>query len=493
MVKPETIVPGVANYYASTVYDGHDFASVLVKTREGRPIKLEPNKTSTNARVQASVLSLYDSSRLKNPYKNGLDSDWETVDNEIKSKLEAISKEEGKIVLLSSSIISPTTEQIINSFSKKYSNFQHIQMDSISSHGALEANLETFGVRALPSYYFDKADVIVSFGADFIGNWGSPNNERDYFAARNPNNGSMSKHYQIETTLTLTGSNADERIQIKPFRETGLLSSLYSALNGSKPDYRIVDIVSSLKKAKSSIVVCNSNKKEVQLLVNSINEKLGNYNNTIDMNNPSYLRKGNDNEVKQLLSEMNEGKVQALITYNTNPSYTLSNAKDFNKGLEKVNLKISTALSMDETSSNMDYVCPDSHNLESWGDANPTNGEYTLMQPTINPLFNTRQFQDTMLKWMSSTQKYYDLLKNSYSDWDSKLHDGYFTTQKIKYLLKSNFSPSFVIPPPSDKIEFEISEKISMGDGSQSNNPWLQELPDPLSRACWDNYLTISA
>ena len=494
VVKPETIVPGVANYYASTVYDGHDFASVLVKTREGRPIKLEPNKTSTNARVQASVLSLYDSSRLKNPYKNGLDSDWETVDNEIKSKLEAISKEEGKIVLLSSSIISPTTEQIINSFSKKYSNFQHIQMDSISSHGALEANLETFGVRALPSYYFDKADVIVSFGADFIGNWGSPNNERDYFAARNPNNGSMSKHYQIETTLTLTGSNADERIQIKPSEQAGLLSSLYSALNGSKPDYRIVDIVSSLKKAKSSIVVCNSNKKEVQLLVNSINEKLGNYNNTIDMNNPSYLRKGNDNEVKQLLSEMNEGKVQALITYNTNPSYTLSNAKDFNKGLEKVNLKISTALSMDETSSNMDYVCPDSHNLESWGDANPTNGEYTLMQPTINPLFNTRQFQDTMLKWMSSTQKYYDLLKNSYSDWDSKLHDGYFTTQKIKYLLKSNFSaPSFVIPPPSDKIEFEISEKISMGDGSQSNNPWLQELPDPLSRACWDNYLTISA
>ena len=189
----------------------------------------------------------------------------------------------------------------------------------------------------------------------------------------------MSKHYQIETTLTLTGSNSDERIQIKPFRAR-VYCQVYIVLNGSKPDYRIVDIVSSLKKAKSSIVVCNSNKKEVQLLVNSINEKLGNYNNTIDMNNPSYLRKGNDNEVKQLLSEMNEGKVQSLITYNTNPSYTLSNAKDFNKGLEKVNLKISTALSMDETSSNMDYVCPDSHNLESWGDANPTNGEYTLMQ-----------------------------------------------------------------------------------------------------------------
>ena len=120
----------------STVYDGHDFASVLVKTREGRPIKLEAQiRHLQTQEFKFSVLSLYDSSRLKNPYKNGLDSDWETVDNEIKSKLEAISKEEGKIVLLSSSIISPTTEQIINSFSKKYSNFQHIQMDSISSHG----------------------------------------------------------------------------------------------------------------------------------------------------------------------------------------------------------------------------------------------------------------------------------------------------------------------------------------------------------------------
>ena len=494
VVKPEEIVPGVANYYASTVYDGHDFASVLVKTREGRPIKLLSNGTCTNARVQASVLSLYDSSRLKNPYKNGLESDWKTVDSEIKSKLEEISKQNGKIVLLSSTVISPSTEKIINSFSKKYNNFRHIQMDSISSHGALEANLETFGVRALPNYHFDKADVIVSFGADFVGNWGSPNNEKDYSKSRNPKHGYMSKHYQIESTLTLTGSNADERIQIKPSEQAGLLSNLYNALNGSKPDNRISKIVSSLKKAKSSIVVCNSNKKEVQLLVNSINEKLGNYNNTIDMNNPSFLRKGNDNEVKQLLSEMNEGKVQALITYNTNPSYTLSNAKDFNKGLEKVNLKISTALSMDETSSNMDYVCPDSHNLESWGDANPSNGEYTLMQPTINPLFNTRQFQDSMLKWMGSTEKYYDLLKSSYTNWDSKLHDGYFTTQKIKYLLKSNFSsPSFNIPPISEKIEFETSEKISMGDGFQSNNPWLQELPDPLSRACWDNYLTISA
>ena len=494
VVKPEETVPGIANYYASTIYDGHDFASVLVKTREGRPIKLESNKTCTNARVQASVLSLYDSARLRNPMKDGKDSDWKTVDTDITSKLNEIKNNGGNIALLTSTIISPTTEKLISDFSEKYGNVKHIQMDALSSHGMLEANLETFGVRALPNYNFDKADVIVSFGADFIGNWGHPNNESDYSKGRNPKNGKMSKHFQVESTLTLTGSNADERIQIKPSEQAGLLSNLYNALNGSSTlDKRIAKIVDSLIEAKTSIVVCNSNDKEVQLLVNAINNKLGNYGSTIDMQKPSYLRKGNDKDVSNLVDDINSGKIDALITYNVNPSYNLVNADEFNKGLGKVDLKISTSLYMDETAINMDYVCPDNHNLESWGDANPSNGEYTLMQPTINPLFNGRQFQDSLLSWIGSSEEYYNLLKNSYSSWEEKLHDGYFEGEQVNHSLTSNFSaPSFSIPS-SKGIEFEISEKISMGDGSNSNNPWLQELPDPLSRACWDNYLTMSA
>ena len=494
VVKPEETVPGIANYYASTIYDGHDFASVLVKTREGRPIKLESNKTCTNARVQASVLSLYDSARLRNPMKDGKDSDWKTVDTDITSKLNEIKNNGGNIALLTSTIISPTTEKLISDFSEKYGNVKHIQMDALSSHGMLEANLETFGVRALPNYNFDKADVIVSFGADFIGNWGHPNNESDYSKGRNPKNGKMSKHFQVESTLTLTGSNADERIQIKPSEQAGLLSNLYNALNGSSTlDKRIAKIVDSLIEAKTSIVVCNSNDKEVQLLVNAINNKLGNYGSTIDMQKTSYLRKGNDKDVSNLVDDINSGKIDALITYNVNPSYNLVNADEFNKGLGKVDLKISTSLYMDETAINMDYVCPDNHNLESWGDANPSNGEYTLMQPTINPLFNGRQFQDSLLSWIGSSEEYYNLLKNSYSSWEEKLHDGYFEGEQVNHSLTSNFSaPSFSIPS-SKGIEFEISEKISMGDGSNSNNPWLQELPDPLSRACWDNYLTMSA
>ncbi|MBC8266580.1 MAG: TAT-variant-translocated molybdopterin oxidoreductase [Flavobacteriales bacterium] len=496
VVKPEEITPGIANYYASTIYDGHDFASVLVKTREGRPIKIDPNKTAVNARIQSSVLSLYDSSRLRNPMKDGVDSDWETVDADITSKLNEIAANGGNIAILSSTIISPTTEKLIADFSAKYGNVKHIQMDAVSYSGMLDANEASFGVRALPTYNFDKAEVIVSFGADFLGNWLNTDYATQYAAARNPKNGKMAKHYQVESTLSLTGSNADDRIQIKPSEQAGLLSNLYNALNGSTADSRIAKLANDLLNNKGkSLVVCNSNEPQVQTLVNAINNILGNYENTLTLSSPSYLKKGNDTDVATLISDMNAGNIDALITYNVNPSYTLANADEFNTGLAKVGLKVSTSLYMDETATKMDYVCPDNHNLESWGDANPSHGTYTLMQPTINPLFNGRQFQDSLLSWSGSDTKYYDYLKNYHSDnWEQKLHDGYSSEVKSAIILKkiNAVTPSFKLVK-SDAIEFEISEKISMGDGSGANNPWLQELPDPLSRACWDNYLTMSA
>ena len=228
VVKPEEITPGIANYYASTIYDGHDFASVLVKTREGRPIKIESNKTSANARVQSSVLSLYDSGRLKNPIKDGIELDWKTVDADIIQRLSQIKDNGGKIVFLTSTIISPSINDLIQlEFTESYgNNVQHIQMDAISYSGILDANSVFFGIRKMPTYYFNKAEVIVSFGADFLGNWGHPDYSKDYVEARNPLNKKMSKHYQLESTLTLTGSNADERIQIKPSEQKSLLINM---------------------------------------------------------------------------------------------------------------------------------------------------------------------------------------------------------------------------------------------------------------------------
>ena len=275
VVKPEDITPGVANYYASTMYDGHDFASVLVKTREGRPIKIEANKTAINARIQASVLSLYDSGRLKNPMKSSSDTDWDTVDSEITTELEKISANGGNIAILTSTVLSPSTKSLIADFSKKYGNVKHVQMDAVSYSGMLDANKATFGLRALPTYSFDKANVIVSFGADFLGNWLNADYAAQYAAGRDPKSGKMAKHYQVESALTLTGSNADDRIQIKPSEQAGLLSNLYNALKGSSADSRIEKLASDLtENAGKSIVVCNSNDTKVQTLVNKINQIL---------------------------------------------------------------------------------------------------------------------------------------------------------------------------------------------------------------------------
>ena len=282
-------------------------------------------------------------------------------------------------------------------------------MDAVSYSGMLDANEASFGVRVLPTYNFDKAEVIVSFGADFLGNWLNADYAKQYVTARNPKNGKMAKHYQVESTLSLTGSNADNRIQIKPSEQKGLLSNLFSALNGGTADSRIAKITNDLKNnTGKSIVVCNSNDAEVQILVNAINNKLGNYENTISLSNPSYLKQGNDVDVASLIKEMNAGKIDALITYSVNPSYTLQNAEAYNSGLAKVGLTIATSLYNDESAQKMMYACPDNHYLESWGDANPSNGIYTLMQPTIAPLFKGRQFQESIMTWMGKSD-YHDV------------------------------------------------------------------------------------
>ena len=378
LVKPDEIIPGVANYYASTYYDGRDYASILVKTREGRPIKIENNGTCSNSRVQASVLSLYDSARLKTPLKNQQESDWNIIDSEIKEKLSNL---DGKtIALLTSSILSPSTKKIIKEFSAKYDNVRHVMIDSTPYDGILDANEDSFGNRFAPDYSFDKANVIVSFGADFLANWMANDYATDYVNGRNPKNGKMSKHYQIETNMSLTGANADKRIQIKPSEQGYLISSLLDGISGKSFDKRLTKIVSALKSNKEkSIVVSNSNEKNIQLIVNAINNKLGNYGNTIHIDKPSYLKQGNSGNMDNLIKDMSSGKVGALITYQVNPSYNLHNSNEFNSALSNVDLKISTSLYNDETAYQMDYVCPDNHNLESWGDANPKYGTYSLM------------------------------------------------------------------------------------------------------------------
>ncbi|HRG37091.1 MAG TPA: TAT-variant-translocated molybdopterin oxidoreductase [Bacteroidia bacterium] len=558
LVKPEEITLGVANWYASTYYDGRDYSPILVKTREGRPIKVKGNNIYTtagpNARVYASVLSLYDSARLSGPTANGKATSWIDVDKEIGNKLAAITAKGGAIRILSSTIISPSTKAVINEFTAKYPTTKHVTYDAISFAGIAKANAKSFGKEVIPSYSFDKAQVIVSIGADFLANW-----IEDYSVgyAKNRkvsrNKAEMSKHYQFESNLSLTGANADERVPVKVSEQGKVAVNLYNAVaklvGGStipgsslESDPIIAKAAKDLADHKgSSLVVSGSNDTDVQVIVNAINSLLDNYGKTIDINAPSYINQSNDQAFADLVAEMASGKVDALITYNTNPVYTAPAALKFADAYSKVGLRISFADRADETASLAQYICPDHHYLESWNDFNPKKSVYSLAQPTISPLFSqagsgTRQAQETLLKWAGNTSDYHAYIQKVWntsifpiqslesdftSFWNKSLHDGIIEVDKgkeavatttpsekssvaavaatpakdeVKQTASANLSESAqkINAVKSEILELALYEKVGLGNGNQANNPWLQELPDPITRITWDNYITMS-
>ena len=546
VVKPEEITPGVANWYASTFYDGNDYASVIVKTREGRPIKIEGNdlsgftKGGTNARVQASVLSLYDSSRLTGAVANGNAAEWEKVDKEISDKLGVVAAKGGAIRILSSTIISPSTKSVIAEFSAKYPTTKVVTYDAVSYSAIAKANAQTFGKEVIPSYNFDKAQVIVSIGADFLANWVSPiESSKQYAQTRkvSKENSNMSKHIQFESILSLTGANADERTPVKVSEQGKVAVNLYNAVaklvgGATVPSAALAADAAINKAAKllveskgKALVVAGSNDVNVQLIVNATNQLLGSYGNTIDINTPLYINQGNDAAFAELVAEMAAGKVDALITYNTNPAYTAPASLKFAEAYKKVGLKISLADRPDETASLANYIAPDSHFLESWNDFNPKKGYYSLAQPTISPLFKTRQAQDSLLKWSGSASDYLAVIQKTWSEqiyalssktvgaaefWTKSLHDGVFETTSAvaevaapKKEEKEVAAPAAASTSLSDAAQklnavkggdFELAlyQKVGIGNGNQANNPWLQELPDPISKITWDNYVTMS-
>jgi Fe-S-cluster-containing dehydrogenase component/anaerobic selenocysteine-containing dehydrogenase len=533
-IAPVEFTPGMPEYYASSYINGNDYCSIIVKTRDGRPIKIEGNPDSgitmggTSARVQASVLDLYDSGRFHGPMKEGISSDWDSIDAEIISKLEKIVDEKGNIVLLTPTIFSPSTEAVISGFLQKFKGSEWVQYDAISYSAMLEANKISFGKQVIPDFRFDKADLIVSFGADFLGTWLSPvEYTKQFSSGRNPE-GEMKKLIQLESNLSITGSNADKRIQIKPSHEPLILLNIYKEIvrvlenrniNAPASPVDVGEISNNLISFKGkSLVISGSNLKETQLLVNEINSLLGNIGHTVLFD--SYLRThaALDNNMEQIIGKMQKGMVNALLAWNVNPVYTWYNRNAFMDGLKKVGLTISLTGAPDETNSLFQFICPDNHYLESWNDAEAKKECFSLMQPTINHIFDTRQMTDTLLKWSGSTVSYYDFIKTywvnnlmkrqtEFTDpvmfFDRKVQKGIFelASHKGSSVEKSLKSKSFAFNPASygtggssgkNSIEIILYETVALGDGKQANNPWLQELPDPVTKICWDNYASVS-
>ncbi len=556
--KPEDMIPGIADYFASTYVNGGDAISVIVKQRDGRPIKIEGNNISvlteggTSARAQASVLDLYDPTRLRHPLQRSGNTykevpTFQAMDKMISQDMTGIA---GKpVVLLTCTINSPSTLQIIQEFLAKYPGSRHVQYDAYSQSGMLLANEATHGKRAIPSYKFGNAEYIVSLGADFLGTW---LNTVEYTKAYSKNrtiNGStnpkLNRHVHFESLLSLTGSNADDRYTHKP-SETGAIAQALLAgvggngsnsINDTKLKAAIAKTAAELNANKGkALVVCGSNDSNIQMVVNAINEAIGAYGTTINWGATTNTRKGVDADIVNLANDMANGAIGAVLIYDCNPVYSYIDGAKFAAGLAKVPVSVSFNRLLDETAEHCKYIIPSPHWLESWGDAEPISGHISLIQPLIYPLFKTRPFQTSLLKWSAAVPMVsvmpvrdsgktiatqggeslpiaqdadpYDAYFKNYwmgklgsaDTWNKALQEGIIqpaagteTPSAASYTPSpSTAAATKITPARTGNIEFVLYQKVSMGNGNMANNPWIQELPDPITKVTWDNYAAMS-
>ena len=562
----EEITFGVPNFYTSSSFDGVEALGLLVKTREGRPIKIEGNpehplnQGSTSARAQASVLSLYDPDRLKGPRKNLLNKEktnrdtisinWDKADEEV---VAALQKSPGQNVLLTGAVVSPSYRSLIAEFSQGFK-AQHVAWEPLLNEDLREGQKASYGEDSSPYYKFEKAKVIVSVDADFLGTWLAPTSfNRDFSAGRKSPEG-MSKLIVFESGYSLTGANADFRVMIKPSKQVAVVMSLAHTLIVKKSltkyagnasvkaalepfansaaglgvsDEVLGRLADDLWKHKGkSLVVAGglqtqtTQGKALHIAVNFLNSALENDGETV-LPQASFTAKSSNKAIVDLVESMKAGKVQVLLIHGVNPIYSLPHDSGFAEALKSVPMVVYAGDRIDETGRMANLVLPDNNAFENWGDSDAVEGVYSLQQPTIRPLYDTRCFQQSLMNWAKAgkvaghksagTETYYDYVRTIWKDevqskvggsgpfesfWEACLQKGVMQNGRLQ---KSSSARNFklealkeVTKSDQDGMELVLYPTIALGDGTYANISWLQELPDPVTKICWDNYAMVS-
>ena len=536
LTKNETTVPGVAKWYA-TALDPRLGEALVVKTREGRPIKIEGNELSsctkggTSVYSQASILSLYDSSRFKEPQIEGKNSSWQEIDRALEGALSEAEQSGKEIHFYTAPVSSPSLLAIIEKLKKKYSKFEHIVFDMSGLSSLLKANQEVYGCNFLPSYSLENADLVLSFGADFLGTWLAPVQFTKEYSVRKDLavSNSIIRHIQIEEKLSLTGSNADMRFTRSLNEQNALLLGVLSGLQrklqkqllpiGQRlPEFDVAladKLVNELINFQGrSLVLCGHSNPNGQIIVMAINEILGNYGKTVINYENDFYAGAIDAKVVDSIKAMDKGLVAAVFFNDVNPQHFYPDQKYFASSLAKVPLRVAYSTFPDETTVLCNYVMPTNYYLETWGDFYCAKGELQFVQPVIQPLFSTRMLGESLLKLLGETN-YPEFQKKYLGDnfferqsrfisrndfWNQGLHDGVIAvTPRLK--KNASFSTAAVslafgkIVKDSltdSSLSMVIYQKVTIRTGELVNNPWLQETPDPITKATWDNYILIN-
>ncbi len=518
IVQPDDIVQGKANYYASQYFDGGESYPILVKSVDGKPVKVDGNRASeltgggSTAKMQASLLGLYNPSRLTKPLIQGKETKLAEFDDRVKENLLALRNSEKKLLFVTESLVSPSTQKLVSDFKAVFPNAEHFMLDAISLDAIANCFQITQDERRVPFLHFEKACYVIGFNCDFLGTWLLPAiYSNQYSKAKTTNPGF--KHIQFETTLTITGSKALKRIAIKPSEEVHFLAHFYNELatvsNLPKIDcepisFSMMDIALELIKNKGrSLVVSGSNNLQVQLIVASINHILDSYGSTIDPVRNVNARQGDDARFLDYLNNrFNE--IDGIIVHGVD----IVNWFAFHPYIERLFKDSEFSLFIGEkqnlTSKLCSFVCPDSHVYESWNDAEVVSGYNGIAQPLVNPLFDTRQWQQSLLVWMGQEVLYPDYIKNHWthffqkekitdfeSAWEQCLQKGFLSTEIIEkkrvFDVEKTIRNIGKLSKPSPDLEIQLTEPVNLSLYNDFDNPWLHELPHPITKQCWGN------
>jgi len=557
--RPKDVIPGISNYYASAVQVGMEAFPVTVKTREGRPLHIEGMGENggmvrgLSNPAAALILNLYDPDRIKKPTINSQNPDkrgkkisvprnWENLDKKIIEKLK-----EGGVELLLNGSASPTLNELVTSFASQLS-AGVTYWSGASASDQLRAFKKTYGQGVVPRLDPSAANYILSIDGDFLG--AAPNssyNQSLFLKNRKPDAGRMSRLVSFHSVQSLTSMNADDQFSIRPSQQLPLVlgilhellfvqkktemagnaaikkltqphEKIYMALGMEHK--RFSSLVQELASHRGqSLVVASSSQSrtvygvQLQVAVNLLNHALGNLGRTILVNSPLSSARGSDEDLGILIAKMERGEVKSLIIDEMNPAYFLSKSAGFLEALKKVKNVVSLSNWMDETASLADFVAPKGHPLENWGDLVTGRNSVSIQQPTIEPLYETRSFGDSLMAWskglgqaLSVEEDYYSHLKKKWigklgsdSKWLYFLQKGTLDGQGNAQASGLSFNmaslggfPEKYVEPEDPGFELAIYTKTTVGDGQWANISWLQELPDPVSKIAWDNYLHMS-
>jgi molybdopterin-containing oxidoreductase family iron-sulfur binding subunit len=561
--KPEEITPGIADYYSSTCDACSDNCGILIKTREGRPIKINGNpdhpvsKGKICARGQANILNLYDPDRIKEPLVN-LGNDfvktisWNDADEKIISALKSSAASGKEIAILSHTISSPAFKKLLIDFTTIFPSSKVYTYELVNNIHIKDAFIKSYGNENIPAVNISDAKVILSLESDFLsGEYNRIENVRMFSQGREVVNGEkFSRFYSVEGNASVTGFNADYRIRLRTDAieefvlsilneilikkriskfnsDKGVISiinqySLDSFISKNKLDKKIIEtLINDLieNQGKSIMIAGLKLPETTHIIVNFLNEVLGNvnlYSKESIIQDLIPLSKKKD--LESLISKMQSGQVGVMIVADSNPVYHFPADYNFTEIFKNIPLTITLTETANETSSLSSYILPINHTVESWGDYKNRTGFYSLQQPVIAPLYNTRQKEAVLLNWLNGNKNYkeeiyHEYLKNNWEKniypslqvkssfknfWFASLHDGVaYSNEKINPF--TNFkTDAFVNAVSSSKLKQSksivllLNSSSNLGDGRFASNGWLQELPHPVSKIVWDNYAAIS-